>query len=152
MGVGEGSVRGINMELSAKESGRWLRQAEYDLKTAEWNQQGGFFAPACFWAQQAAAKALRAFLFMRGEDAHETRSVVDLLDRAITYEEAFTEFAGTGTSLDIYYKTARFPDALPGGIPAEVITSKDAKDAVKQASDIVALAEKKRKAYLPESF
>ena len=140
------------MEFFSREADRWLRQAEYDLKAADWNQQGGFYAPACFWAQQSAAKALRAFLFLNREDARETRSVMDLLDRAITYEEEFKNFVGTSTSLDIYYKTSRFPDALPGGIPAEVITQKDSRDALKQAADIMAIVEKKRKAYLPETL
>lgn len=140
------------MAVLAKEADRWLRQSEYDLKVAEWNQQGGFFAPACFWAQQSAAKSLRAFLFLNSEDARETRSVVDLLDRAITYEEEFRRFVGLSTSLDLYYKTSRFPDALPGGIPAEVISERDSRDAIKQASDIIAVVEKKRKAYLPETL
>lgn len=140
------------MEFFGKEADRWLRQAEYDLKAAEWNQQGGFYSPACFYAQQAAAKSLRAFLFLMREDARETRSVVDLLDRALTYEEEFRGFVGSSTSLDIYYKTSRFPDALPGGIPAEVITQKDSRDAIKQASDILSIVEKRRKGYLPETL
>lgn len=138
------------MSVLAKEADRWLRQAESDLKCAEWNQQGGFFAPACFWAQQSAAKALRALLFFNGEDAGETRSVVDLLDRAITYEEEFRGFVGSSTSLDIYYKTSRFPDAIPGGIPSEVLSEKDSMDAIKQAADILSLVEKKRKYRAPE--
>lgn len=140
------------MELLTKEADRWLRQGEYDFKVAEWNQQGGFFAPACFWAQQAAAKSLRAFLYMNREDARETRSVVDLLDRAITYAEEFRNFVGVSTSLDIYYKTSRFPDALPGGIPAEVISEKDSRDAIKQAGEILAVVERKRKSYLPDTL
>ena len=140
------------MEVLLKEADRWLRQAEYDLKVSEWNQQGGFHAPSCFWAQQAAAKALRAFLFLNKEDAVVTRSVADLLDRAMTYEEEFKRLVGTSTSLDLYYKTARFPDALPGGIPAEVISVKDSTDAVKQDSDIVAIVERVRKDYLPETL
>src|SRR3990170_1321676 len=103
------------MDPFLKEADRWLRQAEYDLRAAEWNQQGGFYAPSSFLAQQSAAKSLRAFLFFNKEDARETRSVVDLMDRAITYEESFRKFIGSSTSLDIYYKTSRFPDALPGG-------------------------------------
>jgi len=140
------------MEILLKEVTRWLRQAEYDLKVSEWNQQGGFFAPACFWAQQSAAKALRGFLFLHREDAIVTRSVADLLDRAMTYDESFKAFLGGTTSLDIYYKTSRFPDALPGGIPAEVISEKDSRDAIKQATNIVAVVEKIRKNYLPDAF
>jgi len=140
------------MEILLKETARWLRQAEYDLKAAEWNQQGGFHATACFCAQQSAAKALRGFLFLQREDAVVTRSVADLLDRAMTYDESFKEFVGGTTSLDIYYKTSRFPDALPGGIPAEVISDKDSRDAIKQASNIVAVVEKIRKDYLPDTL
>lgn len=140
------------MELLLKEAERWLRQAEYDLRAAEWNLQGNFYAPCCFLAQQAAGKALRSFLFLNKEDAVVTRSVADLLDRAITYEESFKKFIGKSTSLDLYYKTARFPDALPGGIPAEVISEKDSVEAVKQASEIISVVEGRRKDYLPETF
>ncbi|GMR04799.1 MAG: HEPN domain-containing protein [Thermodesulfobacteriota bacterium] len=140
------------MEVLLKEADRWLRQAEYDLKVAEWNQQGGFHAPSCFWAQQAAAKALRGFLFLNKEDAMVTRSVADLLDRAITYEEEFKRFVGSSTSLDLYYKSSRFPDALPGGIPAEIISEKDSRDALRQATDILSVVEKARKDYLPDTF
>ncbi|HKJ87583.1 MAG TPA: HEPN domain-containing protein [Gammaproteobacteria bacterium] len=140
------------MEVYVKESDRWLRQAEYDLKVAEWNQQGGFHSPACFWAQQAAAKALRSFLFFYSEDAGESRSVTDLLDRALTYEEEFKTAVGKSTNLDLYYKTARFPDALPGGIPAEILTGRDSTEAIRTASDILAMVEKKRKGFLPETM
>ncbi len=140
------------MEVHLKESERWLRQAEYDLKVAEWNLDGGFHAPAGFWAQQSAAKSLRAFLFLMKEDARETRSVVDLLDRAITYEEGFKEFVERSGRLDLYYKTSRFPDSIPGGIPAEVITVRDAREAIKLASDILELTERKRKDNLPETL
>lgn len=135
-----------------KESERWLRQSEYDLKVSQWNLEGGFFAPACFWAQQASAKALRAFLFFKKEDARETRSVVELLERAITYGEGFKEFVEGAGRLDIYYKTSRFPDAIPGGIPAEVITARDAREAIKTAADIVRAVEETRKEYLPETL
>jgi HEPN domain-containing protein len=140
------------MEVYVKESDRWLRQAEYDIKVAEWNLEGRFYAPACFWAQQAAAKGLRAFLFFYSEDARESRSVSDLLDRALTYEEEFKNVVGSSTNLDLYYKTSRFPDALPGGIPADVLTEKDAKEAITKASDIIRIVEKKRKGFIPETM
>lgn len=140
------------MDIFLKEAERWLRQSEYDLKAAEWCQQGGFFAAATFWAQQSAAKSLRAFLFLNREDARETRSVVDLLDRALVYEESFKDFISSSRRLDLYYKTSRFPDALPGGVPAEVISEKDSVEAVRQAADIIEIIEKKRKGYLPDTL
>src|SRR6266540_470649 len=43
------------------EATRWFRQAEYDLKAARWNIQGGFQVTACFLAQQTGKKALESF-------------------------------------------------------------------------------------------
>jgi len=129
------------MEGLAKEADRWFRQAENDLKAAEWNQQGGFYAHACFWAQQSTAKALRAFLFMNKEDAKETRSVSELLERCLTYDEDFKAVVEYGS-----------PDSLPGGIPAELLSSKDSREAIKAASDALALVEEKRKEYVPEKM
>ncbi len=140
------------METQHKEADRWLRQAEYDIKVSDWNIEGGFFAPACFWSQQGAAKAIRAFLFLNNEDAHETRSVVDLIDRAITYSEEFKDFVETVGRLDLYYKTSRFPDAIPGGVPSEIITERDAREAVTVAGDIVRIVEGRFKQYLPDTL
>ena len=140
------------MEHNLKEADRWFRQAEYDLNAADWSQQGKFYAPACFLAQQSAAKSLRAFLFMHNEDAKESRSVADLIDRAITYEEDFKKIVAKCTRLDLYYKTSRFPDAIPGAIPAEVIQERDSKESIDCASEILRLVEEKRKGLLPEVF
>ncbi|MBE7415700.1 MAG: HEPN domain-containing protein [Deltaproteobacteria bacterium] len=140
------------MEPFLKEAEKWLRQAEYDLKAAEWTQQGGFHAQATFLAQQSAAKSLRSFLFLSKEDARETRSVVELIDRAIVHEEEFRKFVGSSRSLDLYYKTSRFPDAIPGGIPSEIISGKESVEAIRQAADIIAIVEKKRKSAIPESL
>jgi HEPN domain-containing protein len=48
------------MNDSAHEAERWLRQAENDLTFGRIAQREGFFNQACFIAQQAAEKALKA--------------------------------------------------------------------------------------------
>ena len=40
-----------SMKNPEAESRRWLEQAQYDLKTSQWNAKGELFAPACFWYQ-----------------------------------------------------------------------------------------------------
>ena len=140
------------MEIAFREAERWLRQAEYELKAARWVEEGGFYAPACFLAQQSAAKSLRAFLFYKKEDARESRSVADLVDRALTYDERFKPLDESLSRLDIYYKTTRYPDSLPGGIPAEIITARDSKEAISIASELLSIVEDTRKGYMPESF
>lgn len=49
------------------EGQRWLRQALYDRDAARLNRDHGFHEHACFLAQQSAEKALKAFLYARGE-------------------------------------------------------------------------------------
>ena len=48
------------------EARRWFQQAYYDLEATRWNIQGGFFDTACFLAQQASEKALKALLYYQG--------------------------------------------------------------------------------------
>jgi HEPN domain-containing protein len=53
---------------------RWLRQAEHDLAIAGGHQERGDFSDACFMAEQAAQKALKAFLIGHGyRCAHSLR-------------------------------------------------------------------------------
>ena len=49
-----------------EEARRWLRQAQYDVRAAEWSLQGGFHDTACFLAQQAAEKALKSVHYFLG--------------------------------------------------------------------------------------
>lgn len=51
------------------EAERWLAQARRDLDDARYVAAGGRWNLACFLAQQAAEKALKAYLFARGAEA-----------------------------------------------------------------------------------
>lgn len=50
----------------ADEAGRWLQAAEDDLHFARFAANGGFFAQACFFSQQAAEKAVKAVHYAGG--------------------------------------------------------------------------------------
>ncbi len=51
-----------------REGRRWLDQAQVDLQWARHlNEQGAYYL-VCFLAQQAAEKALKAFLYAQGEE------------------------------------------------------------------------------------
>lgn len=137
------------MKGLSKEAERWLRQAQYDLKVAEWCLEGGYHFSVCFWSQQGASKALRAFLYMEGEDQTYRLSVAELLDRCIVYSEDFKPLSEKAGRLDLYYKTSRYPDILPGGVPAEIIGEKDSKEALQIAFDLLRLVEAKHKEHIP---
>jgi len=63
---------------SRAEGHRWLVQAENDLRFAELAARERFFAQACLNSQQAAEKALKAFLYARGAEQVMDHSVTDL--------------------------------------------------------------------------
>ncbi|GAB6148717.1 hypothetical protein JCM10135_12590 [Stetteria hydrogenophila] len=63
------------------ERGRdWIRQAERDLENARYELEGGYYEWACFLAQQAAWKAVKAVYQKLGYEAFG-HSVAGLLKR-----------------------------------------------------------------------
>lgn len=96
-----------------------MRQAQEDLKDAKRAREGGRFSLGLFLCQQATEKALKAYLFWKGEEEPITTHSVDrLLKAAMTYETEF-EQVKRAKKLDHYYLTTRYPNALPGSVPAE---------------------------------
>ena len=125
------------MKNPESEAGRWFEQAKYDLKTARWNLEGGLFAPACFWAQQSAEKAIKAFLYSKGERIIIGHSVAELLEKAKGYEKKLKTLIPFGIILDRFYIPTRYPNGLPGGIPAYTYKKKDALEAIRFAQRIL---------------
>lgn len=110
----------------------WLRQAENDLKWAEHSLAGGFFAQTCFIAQQAGEKALKAWCFFKGFDVVRTHSTFQIV-KALG-ENGVLEL--NARELDIYYISARYPDAFPDGAPFEILTPEQAERALKASREI----------------
>lgn len=94
----------------------WLLQAESDLRSAIDLTKNGHFAQACFNSQQAAEKALKALAFFRGADLVKSHSL-DTITNDLKINGQLAQFA---KKLDLYYLTARYPDALPeNAVPSE---------------------------------
>ena len=55
------------MKRNKEEAQRWIKQAEYDLKSAKINFDGENYAYTCFIFKQSAQKSLKAYLYFRGE-------------------------------------------------------------------------------------
>lgn len=134
------------MKVAARdEAERWLRQAESDLAFAALGAREGFPAQACFTSQQAAEKAVKAVLYLSGARFVPGHSVVELLDRAAaavadTDAAPLRRLQDSARQLDQYYIPTRYPNGLPGGIPAEVFTDAQAEDAVGRARSFVEAA------------
>jgi HEPN domain-containing protein len=111
----------------AERSSDWLRQAQKDLEKARLDLEWGYHEWACFTAQQAAEKALKAlFQHLHGEAwGHGTKALLENLpykDRSLFLEDA--------KLLDKLYIPTRYPNGLPDGIPHDYFTKPEAEKAI----------------------
>lgn len=126
-----------------KEYERWHRQATLDLEDAEYNAQGGRHNLACFLSQQAAEKALKAYLFLRGHQVVWGHSAAELVGDAALDDAEFAELKEKASLLDRFYIPTRYPNGLPGGIPSESFTARDSGEAMQAARDIIEFVSRK---------
>jgi HEPN domain-containing protein len=63
--------------------------------------------------------------------------VADLARQCAEYDARFEALIGVGGGLDRHYIPTRYPNGLPGGIPAEAFDADDAEKALRQAQLII---------------
>jgi HEPN domain-containing protein len=116
-----------------REGERWLRQADVDLGAAR-RLADGFSALACFHAQQAAEKALKAILYASGERVVLGHSLAELGEAVERRRSDYGALRGEVAKLDRYYVPTRYPNGLPaGGDPNEAFDAEDAAAAIETA-------------------
>jgi HEPN domain-containing protein len=128
---------------SRAEGLRWFRQAQHDLSDAEYSRAGSRYNLACFLCQQAAEKALKAFLYARGAEHVLGHSVADLATECGFLDEEFHALKPKAAPLDHYYVPTRCPNSLPGGIPAEAFHESDARRALQLAGGVIGVVRAK---------
>ena len=127
------------MDMSRAED--WLKEAKEDLESAEILLRGGQYHHACFHAQQAAEKALKALL----RSLHKARighSVLDLLREVSKDLEVPEELWDMARVLDQYYIPPRYPSAFSEGAPGDYYTRRQAEEAIEYSKAVVSFAEK----------
>jgi len=129
------------MKRARAEAERWLAQAKSDLGFAEVGLREGFFAQACFICQQAAEKALKALHYLGGARIVLGHSLVELLDAVVANHAGLADLREGAQQLDQYYIATRYPNGLPGGVPANVFTRRQADEAVSLARRFVAFVD-----------
>lgn len=120
------------------EGERWLSQGERDLDAARYLREGGRHNLACYQAQQAAEKALKAVLYAKGEESVLGHSALVLVGAAGELEPTLRAVADAARRLDRFYIPTRYPNGLPGGIPADAFDERDATGAIADAEAVVA--------------
>jgi len=135
-----------NRELEAR---NWLKQAQAEFNDAVHLQDHGSFYLALFLFQQATEKALKAYLFLKGERELYTHSVNDLIGIAKSHDPTFSQIEVVRI-LDRYYITTRYPNGLAGNTPAEFFNDlNEAQEAQDHAQKALSFIKKKLKSILP---
>lgn len=114
----------------------WMRQAEGDLAAAADLLATGHYAWACFTAQQAAEKALKAFLesHARPSFGHNLLLLADEIEQDHPLPPEIRQVCA---ELNRHYIPTRYPDSFPAGAPVDMFTQRDGELAVNQARQVV---------------
>jgi len=113
----------------------WLNQAERDLKQAQASLRDEFYEWACFAAQQAAKKAVKALIQSLGGEAWG-HSVAALMD-ALPEDARPSDLREKALELDQVYIPTRRPNVHPVGFPGSLYTKKIAERMIAYATEII---------------
>ena len=127
------------MSSVASRHADWFRQANADLQLARHARDGAAHDWACFAAQQAAEKALKAVLMSRGADAWG-HTVTALLGVVAGDDEVGEELIVCAKTVDKHYIPTRYPNGLDAGAPTDFYTGKDSDDAIACAEKLIGYA------------
>lgn len=122
------------------EATRWLQAAREDLAYARHAAAGRFHAPACFHAQQAAEKAVKALHYKRGARAVLGHNVRALIEALAPRESSLDSLLDSARELDLLYVPTRYPNGLAAGTPAEAFSAAQSGRALDSADRIIAAA------------
>lgn len=113
-----------------------MAQAKADLEHARKSVSITDYEWACFAAQQAAEKAVKAFHLSRGTVAWG-HSVLDLVEAFVDEMDVPGEVRDAARVLDQYYISPRYPDVHPAGTPRRYFAETDAQQAIERSASVV---------------
>ena len=114
----------------------WLNQALRDLEQAADSRQAGRHEWACFAAQQAGEKAVKALHLHLGQDAWG-HVVAKLLVELPDSVRPPTVLVDKGRVLDTFYIPPRYPNSHPEGAPFEHYGVLQSDEAIRYAGEII---------------
>jgi HEPN domain-containing protein len=120
--------------LMANRAGDWYAQAERDLEQAVASQRDGRHEWACFAAQQAAEKAVKALHLHHGQEAwgHVVARLLSELPLPVS-----SDLVEKGKVLDNLYVPTRYANGHPEGPPYEHYGPLQSDEAIRYAREIL---------------
>jgi HEPN domain-containing protein len=114
----------------------WMKQALKDLSHARLSLENGDFEWACFAAQQAGEKAVKALYEGRNMEVwgHSISRMLEELPKELKPPVELVEKA---KGLDRHYIPTRYPNFHSEGAPMDYYTKEDAERAVEYAREII---------------
>ncbi len=114
----------------------WLNQAIRDLEQAEDSRRADRHEWACFAAQQAAEKAVKALHLHLGQEAwgHVIARLLRELPSTVLVPEHLEE---KGRVLDTFYIPSRCPNSHPEGAPFQHYGILQSEETIRYAGEIV---------------
>lgn len=130
----------MSSEKHADEALRWLAQARADLRAAEGSIRASSHEWACFQAQQAAEKALKALWLGNGFEpwGHSVLRLIDEYPDESVRSGPLAALRSAAKALDKLYIPTRYPNGLPDLSPFEVYTDVEAQAAIAAARSVLA--------------
>jgi HEPN domain-containing protein len=114
----------------------WFNQSVRDLEQAEDSRRANRHEWACFAAQQAAEKAVKALHLHLGQEAWG-HVVARLLQELPETEVVPGELVEKGRVLDSFYIPSRYPNSHPEGSPYEHYGRLQSEEAIRYAREIL---------------
>ncbi len=122
---------------------QWFKEAKHDLELAKRFRNEQLHHVACFFAQQAAEKALKALYYICRRPHPRTHDLeklyLELPQEVQSIQHDFT-IKDLRTLTD-YYEKSRYPDAIRG-LPSEKIDREDADLTIEIAEKVISWVEK----------
>ena len=123
--------------LFMQEHDRWLKIVDQDLKSAKGLLKLEIFSTATYHCQQAAEKALKAYLVFKKHGSIKTHDLVKLIVRCSQFDKTFETLYDDAEYLNPFATKFRYPTEF------DIPDFQDAENAIRQTQKIVNFIRKK---------
>ena len=131
----------MSLENYRRDAKLWLGQAEDDVTAARTLAAAGNHAQACFLAQQAGEKALKAIWYFFGLEPWG-HSLFNLIGEfpVESVRPSLDELTDAASALDKLYIPTRYPNGLPNMMPRDAYRANDSEAALAAATQVIQTA------------